>query len=59
MTVHAPAPDTVARGFDPRKYILTMQRRAAAGAGCPDCGGPLVRGEGCTMCPVCGFSNCA
>lgn len=25
---------------------------------CPDCGGPLVRGEGCATCPVCGFSHC-
>ncbi|HEY7296273.1 MAG TPA: hypothetical protein VH916_14605 [Dehalococcoidia bacterium] len=22
---------------------------------CPDCGGPLVSGEGCVACPVCGF----
>lgn len=26
---------------------------------CPDCGGPLVFGEGCHACPVCGFSGCA
>lgn len=25
---------------------------------CPDCGGPLVHGEGCATCPVCGFSHC-
>jgi uncharacterized Zn finger protein (UPF0148 family) len=25
---------------------------------CPDCGGPLVHGEGCTTCPVCGYSHC-
>jgi len=25
---------------------------------CPDCGGPLVHGEGCLACPVCGFSRC-
>ncbi len=25
---------------------------------CPDCGGPLVYGEGCACCPVCGFTVC-
>lgn len=25
---------------------------------CPDCGGPLVHGEGCASCPVCGYSRC-
>lgn len=28
------------------------------GVRCPDCGGPLVHGEGCICCPVCGFSRC-
>ena len=27
-------------------------------ARCPDCGGPLVHGEGCASCPVCGYSRC-
>jgi len=27
-------------------------------ARCPDCGGPLVHGEGCATCPVCGYSRC-
>jgi hypothetical protein len=25
---------------------------------CPDCGGPLVHGEGCICCPLCGFTRC-
>ena len=25
---------------------------------CPDCGGPLVHGEGCVRCPICGFTHC-
>jgi len=25
---------------------------------CPDCGGPLIHGEGCVLCPVCGYSAC-
>jgi len=28
------------------------------GSRCPDCGGPLVHGEGCACCPVCGFTHC-
>ncbi|HEU4759550.1 MAG TPA: hypothetical protein VFT91_06155 [Dehalococcoidia bacterium] len=27
-------------------------------ARCPDCGGPLVHGEACVSCPVCGFTRC-
>lgn len=26
---------------------------------CPDCDGPLVFGEGCSLCPICGRSSCA
>lgn len=26
---------------------------------CPDCAGPLVFGEGCQTCPICGFSHCS
>lgn len=25
---------------------------------CPECGGPLVHGEGCLACPVCGYTAC-
>ncbi len=25
---------------------------------CPDCGGPVVRGEGFVTCSVCGHSRC-
>jgi uncharacterized Zn finger protein (UPF0148 family) len=28
------------------------------GIRCPDCGGPLVHGEGCICCPICGFTRC-
>ena len=28
------------------------------GHDCPDCGGPLVFGEGCALCPICGHSLC-
>ena len=27
--------------------------------GCPDCGAPLVMGEGCISCKACGFSRCS
>ncbi|MEI6137177.1 MAG: hypothetical protein WCQ48_07165 [Chloroflexota bacterium] len=32
---------------------------AVAGPSCPQCAGPLVFGEGCSLCPVCGHSSCA
>ncbi len=25
---------------------------------CPECGGPLIHGEGCRTCPLCGYSAC-
>ncbi len=30
---------------------------ARTGNRCPECAGPLVNGEGCVACPVCGFSR--
>ena len=27
------------------------------GARCPDCGGPIVQGEGASRCPICGFTR--
>lgn len=30
-----------------------------AGPRCPQCAGPLVFGEGCSVCPVCGHSSCS
>jgi hypothetical protein len=30
---------------------------ARTGNRCPECSGPLVNGEGCVACPVCGFSR--
>lgn len=37
---------------------LRLKRMAARGPRCPDCAGPLVFGEGCQLCPVCGYSAC-
>jgi hypothetical protein len=37
-----------------RKRVLVIRRTEA----CPDCGAFLVRGEGCALCPVCGFTKC-
>lgn len=25
---------------------------------CPECGTPLIRQDGCEMCPICGYSAC-
>ncbi len=33
--------------------------RPAMGPRCPHCAGPLVFGEGCSLCPICGFSACS
>ena len=35
-----------------------LRRRLAFGPRCPDCAGPLAFGEGCSLCPVCGYSSC-
>ncbi|HLZ70304.1 MAG TPA: hypothetical protein VKV26_10400 [Dehalococcoidia bacterium] len=39
------------------RAVAPSLRRLMASTGnrCPDCGGPLVNGEGCVACPVCGF----
>ncbi len=36
-----------------------LRRMPAFGPRCPDCAGPLAFGEGCSLCPVCGYSACA
>lgn len=38
--------------------LRRLKRIAAYGPRCPDCAGPLVFGEGCQLCPVCGYSGC-
>jgi hypothetical protein len=38
--------------------LRRLRRVAAYGPRCPDCAGPLVFGEGCQLCPVCGYSGC-
>lgn len=35
-----------------------LRRFAAYGPRCPDCAGPLAFGEGCALCPICGYSRC-
>ncbi|MEZ4502512.1 MAG: hypothetical protein R3C39_07795 [Dehalococcoidia bacterium] len=37
---------------------LRLKRMAARGPRCPDCAGPIVFGEGCQLCPICGYSAC-
>ncbi|MCK9486748.1 MAG: hypothetical protein M0R73_08625 [Dehalococcoidia bacterium] len=34
------------------------RREASMGERCPHCAGPLVFGEGCHVCPICGYSAC-
>lgn len=38
---------------------LRLRRPAVAGPRCPHCAGPLVFGEGCSLCPICGYSGCS
>lgn len=33
------------------EYLKILSNR------CPDCGGPLVRGEGVVRCAICGFTR--
>ncbi len=38
--------------------LRRLRRVVAYGPRCPDCAGPLVFGEGCQLCPICGYSGC-
>lgn len=38
--------------------VQRLRRARMFGPRCPDCGGPLVHGEGCRLCPICGHSSC-
>ncbi|GMU41947.1 MAG: hypothetical protein AMXMBFR23_28130 [Chloroflexota bacterium] len=38
---------------------MRLRRAAVAGPRCPHCAGPLVFGEGCSLCPICGYSGCS
>lgn len=40
------------------KNATQLRLQLFRAARCPDCGGPLVHGEGCASCPVCGYSHC-
>jgi hypothetical protein len=50
----AAAAEAVTQVREPRR----LRRMAAFGPRCPDCAGPLAFGEGCSLCPVCGYSSC-
>lgn len=52
-------PTAVAVSTEATTRPLRLRRMVASGPSCPDCAGPLVFGEGCRVCPVCGFSACA
>ena len=48
------ATEAVTQVREPRR----LRRMVAFGPRCPDCAGPLAFGEGCSLCPVCGYSAC-
>lgn len=53
-TLSPTAPVTPSMEPPRRRY----RREASMGQRCPQCAGPLVFGEGCHLCPVCGYSAC-
>ena len=50
----AAAAEAVTQVRAPRR----LRRMVAYGPRCPECAGPLAFGEGCSLCPVCGYSSC-
>ena len=42
-------------GDDKNNVVTTRQERGA----CPECGGPVEHEGGCSVCHVCGYSECA
>ena len=52
------APVSTAEATSTNGAPLHLRRLAMPGPRCPDCTGPLVFGEGCRLCPVCGYSAC-
>jgi hypothetical protein len=57
VTIEPPAGLERARETDTLE-LRRLKRVTAYGPRCPDCAGPLVFGEGCHLCPVCGYSAC-
>ena len=48
-----------ARSSAARPATPRYRREANLGPRCPHCAGPLVFGEGCSLCPICGYSGCS
>lgn len=62
VPVGRPAPGTgIDAGIGDAAPPAPRRRRQwmVAGPSCPQCAGPLVFGEGCSVCPVCGHSSCS
>lgn len=57
-TTASPAPPAATAGIEGAERRRPRRRWAYAGPRCPQCAGPLVFGEGCSLCPVCGHSSC-
>jgi len=55
LTIPVPTTPTTSDGGERR----ARRARPAMGPRCPHCAGPLVFGEGCSLCPICGFSACS
>jgi hypothetical protein len=58
LTIEPASLEATALVSGPSPELRRLRRVAAYGPRCPDCAGPLVFGEGCQLCPVCGYSGC-
>lgn len=52
------APSAAVAPVAPAEAKRRLRSARQFGPRCPDCGGPLVYGEGCRLCPICGHSSC-
>lgn len=53
------APLTAGSSAQAAPTARRYRREASLGPRCPHCAGPLVFGEGCNVCPICGYSSCS
>ncbi len=54
-------PDAIARAIIRHLRLIKgvgEERFKGHGGICPECGHPLITGEGCISCPFCGYSPC-
>mgnify|MGYP003292861307 CR=1 FL=1 len=50
-------PSTATPNVEKKQRVETPKEQPK-GMGCPECGEPLIKTNGCDSCPNCGFSKC-